>query len=65
MVVKAGNLKIIKYNEATEYTMPADFYLKNMNITNQLVKIAGKLFYANAGWIAKNKIIAVLAQEKT
>lgn len=61
LIVKASRMKIEKYEEWTEYTMPADFYLKNMNITNPLVKLAGRVFYANAKWLAKNKIIAVLA----
>jgi len=61
LIVKESGLRIEKYDEATEYTMPAEFYLKNMNITNPLVKFAGKVFYANAKWLAKNKIIAVLS----
>lgn len=63
LVVNESGLKIVKYDEATEYTMPADFYLKNMNITNPLIRLAGKVFYANAKLLAKNKIIAVLAQK--
>lgn len=62
LIVKESNLKIDKYEEWTEYTMPADFYMKNMNITNPLVKMVGRLFYANAKWLAKNKIIAVLSR---
>ncbi|MDQ3180684.1 MAG: class I SAM-dependent methyltransferase [Acidobacteriota bacterium] len=65
LIVKACNLKIIKYNEVTEYTMPAEFYMKNMNITNPLLKLAGKIFYANAKWLAKNKLIATLTLDKT
>ena len=61
MVIEESGLKIVKYDEATEYTMPADFYLKNMNISNPLIKLAGRLFYANAKLLAKNKIIAVLS----
>lgn len=62
LVVEKSGLKIIKYEEATEYTMPADFYLRNMNITNPLIKTVGRLFYANAKRLAKNKIIAVLSR---
>lgn len=61
MIVKESGLRIEKYDEATEYTMPAEFYLKNMNITNPLVKLAGNVFYAIAKWLAKNKIVAVLS----
>lgn len=61
LVVKQSNLKVVKYEETSEYTMPADFYLKNMGITNNLMKIAGRVFYGNAKWLAKNKILCVLS----
>lgn len=61
-VVQESGLKIIKYKEASEYTMPADFYLKNMGIQNSFVRAMGKIFYMNAKWLAKNKIVCVLSK---
>jgi SAM-dependent methyltransferase len=60
IVVERSNLVLTKYEEKTEYTMPADFYLKTMGISNPFVKFAARLFYRNAGWLAKNKIYCVL-----
>ncbi|MBW4662627.1 MAG: class I SAM-dependent methyltransferase [Chroococcus sp. CMT-3BRIN-NPC107] len=61
-VVQASGLKIVKYKEASEYTMPADFYLKNMTIHNSFVRAMGKIFYMNAKWLAKNKIVCLLSK---
>ena len=64
LVVKESNLEINKYEESSEYTMPANFYLKNMGITNPILKLAGRVFYGNAKWLAKNKIVCVLSSPK-
>lgn len=63
LVVHESGLKINKYMELSEYTMPADFYMKNMGVTNLLLKMAGRLFYGNAKWLAKNKIECVLSRQ--
>jgi len=60
-IVKKCWLKICKYVEVSEYTMPPDFYMKNMSITNPVLKLAGRVFYQNAKWLAKNKILCVLS----
>lgn len=62
MVVAASGLGIEKYQETSEYTMPARFYLRNMGITNPVLRLAGSLFYRNAKHLAKNKIMCVLAK---
>jgi 2-polyprenyl-3-methyl-5-hydroxy-6-metoxy-1,4-benzoquinol methylase len=62
LIVNKCNLSILKYAEESEYTMPADFYMKNMGITNPLIRFIGKLFYKNAKLIAKNKIMSVLTK---
>lgn len=62
-VVQGSGLKVIKYKETSEYTMPAIYYLKNMGIKNPLVRLAGRIFYGNAKWLAKNKIVCVLANK--
>ncbi len=61
LVVKESGLKISRYEESSEYTMPADFYMNNMGITNPVVMLMGRVFYGNAKWLAKNKIICVLS----
>lgn len=61
LVVLESGLKIDKYEESSEYTMPADFYMKNMGITNPILRLAGRVFYGNAKWLANNKIVSVLS----
>ena len=60
LVVKESNLNILKYEEKSEYTMPAGFYMRNMGITNPLMKLIGNMFYRSAKYLAKNKILCVL-----
>ena len=62
-IVKKSRLKVVAYEESSEYTMPAGFYMKNMGITNPLLKFMGHIFYKNAKWLAKNKIVSVLISE--
>jgi 2-polyprenyl-3-methyl-5-hydroxy-6-metoxy-1,4-benzoquinol methylase len=62
LVVKESGLVISKYDESSEYTMPADFYMHNMGVTNPMIKFIGRLFYGNAKRLAMNKIIAVLSK---
>jgi len=64
LVVQESGLKINKYEESSEYTMPADFYMKNMGIKNPILKLGGKIFYGNAKWLAKNKIVCVSSCKK-
>lgn len=59
-VVRESGLRISKYRESSEYTMPSDFYLTNMGINNPLLRLAGRVFYGNASWLARNKIVCVL-----
>lgn len=63
LVVRESGLEISKYEESSEYTMPAGFYMKNMGITNPITKLAGRVFYGNAKWLAKNKIVCVLSSQ--
>ena len=60
-VVHESGLAIERYEELSEYTMSSDFYLKNMGITNPILRLAGRIFYGNAKRIAKNKIQCVLS----
>jgi 2-polyprenyl-3-methyl-5-hydroxy-6-metoxy-1,4-benzoquinol methylase len=61
-IVSEAGLRVEKYHETSEYTMPAAFYLNNMGITNPVMKMAGGLFYRNAKYLAKNKIMSVLTR---
>jgi 2-polyprenyl-3-methyl-5-hydroxy-6-metoxy-1,4-benzoquinol methylase len=61
-VSKAG-LKVCKYKETNEYTMPAAYYLDNMRISNQLVRLAGFAFYRLAKSLARNKIMALVSRQ--
>lgn len=60
IAARNSGLRVVKYEETSEYTMPATFYLNNMGITNPVVRFFGGLFYRNARYIARNKIQCVL-----
>ena len=60
LVVKESGLLLSKHEEASEYTMPAGYYMKNMGIKNPLIRLMGSLFYRNARYLATNKIMCVL-----
>jgi 2-polyprenyl-3-methyl-5-hydroxy-6-metoxy-1,4-benzoquinol methylase len=63
LVVRNSGLKIDKYEESSEYTMPADYYMTNMGISNPILRLAGRIFYGNAKRLAKNKIVSVLSSQ--
>ena len=65
IVVIESGLEVFKYEESSEYTMPADFYMRNMGITNPIIRLAGKIFYGNAKLLAKNKIVCVLEHQNS
>lgn len=62
MITARSGLSIVRYCETSEYTMPPNFYLDNMGIKNPLMRFLGRLFYTNAKYLAKNKIMCVLAR---
>ena len=63
MASAKSGLRVDKYEEASEYTMPAAYYLANMGITNPVVRLLGSVFYRNARYLAKNKIMCVLTRK--
>jgi 2-polyprenyl-3-methyl-5-hydroxy-6-metoxy-1,4-benzoquinol methylase len=63
LVVRESGLRIDKYEESSEYTMPADYYMKNMGISNPILRLIGRVFYRNAKRLANNKIVSVLSSQ--
>ena len=62
--VERAGFKISKYKRITEFTQPAKYYLKFMNIRNRILIFIGEIFYKLAPYIARNKIISVIKSEK-
>ena len=58
--IKRAGFEIIKYKKLSEFTQPADFYLKKMKINNPIILMLGHLFYKYSSFIAKNKIMSVI-----
>lgn len=65
LVVEKAGLTLARYEELSEYTMPPSFYLRNMAIKNTALTFAGKIFYRNARFLARNKIMAVLVAQRS
>ncbi|HEX6372049.1 MAG TPA: class I SAM-dependent methyltransferase [Longimicrobium sp.] len=59
-VAEECGLRVERYRECSEFTMPAEYYLNNMGITSRWVRLVGRMFHAYAGVLARNKIMAVL-----
>lgn len=62
-VIDKAGFKIQKYVELSEFTQKPDYYLNNMGVTNKIIIFLGRLFYRNARYIAKNKIMCVLVKK--
>lgn len=62
-VLNECGMNVSKYKEVSEYTMPAEYYMKNMGINNPILKLVGQVFYREARFIAKNKILCVLSKQ--
>lgn len=63
-VVHESGLALSKFGTLSEYTMPSAFYMRNMGIHNPLVRLAARLFYSNAKYLARNKFICVLSRNR-
>lgn len=59
-VVRQSGLWVERYQECSEFTMPADYYMDSMGIGNPLLRTLGRMFYSSARVLARNKIMAVL-----
>ena len=62
LAVKKAGLKVDRYAECDEFTMPPEFYMRNMGITNPVLTFAGRLFYRTAKLFVRNKIMATLVK---
>lgn len=62
IVVSGSGLAITKKALISEYTMPANFYLNAMQLTNPVIRFIGRIFYRTAKMLARNKIICLLQQ---
>lgn len=60
--INAAELRVEKFKISSEFTMPWNFYLDQMGITNPLLRIGGMLFYKNARWLANNKYFVTLSK---
>lgn len=63
-VIDTAGFKTEKYVELNEFTMKAEYYLKNMGISNKLILSLGNLFYNIAKPIVKNKIQCLLVKKE-
>lgn len=64
-IVQKSGYSIDKYEESSEFTMPANFYMHNMGIKNPLLIWIGQLFYINAKLLANNKIVCLLSRSNS
>jgi len=62
IVAKECGLEVKKFALLSEYTMPANYYLKNMGIDNPILTTIGNVFYRVSRYAAKNKIMSVLGK---
>jgi 2-polyprenyl-3-methyl-5-hydroxy-6-metoxy-1,4-benzoquinol methylase len=58
--LERSGLRVKKYLETSEFTMPPEYYLNNMGLNHPAVRFLGRLFYRFARQLANNKILAVL-----
>ncbi len=61
-VVSKAGLKLKRYREISEFTMPPEYYLSNMGINNSIVKVLGRMLHRFAHFLVRNKIMAVLSK---
>lgn len=60
IAVRRAGLRIEKMTTWAEFTLPYEYYLTNMGITHPAVRFAGRVMYAAARFILRNKIVCVL-----
>ena len=61
--IRKSGYEIVKFVRLSEYTQPADFYLRNMKVKSPLIKLLGYFFYLLSPLIAKNKIMSLIEKK--
>lgn len=61
--IRKSGYEIVKFVRLSEYTQPADFYLRNMKVKSPLIKLIGHFFYLLSPLIAKNKIMSLIEKK--
>jgi len=61
VVVKNAGMRVQSFSRLSEYTQDADFYLNNMKINSWIVRLAGRVFFKLAPFIARNKIMSIVS----
>jgi 2-polyprenyl-3-methyl-5-hydroxy-6-metoxy-1,4-benzoquinol methylase len=55
-------LRPVKSTTWAEFTMPWEFYVNNMGITNPALRFAARVVYGVSGLVLRNKIVCVLGK---
>jgi 2-polyprenyl-3-methyl-5-hydroxy-6-metoxy-1,4-benzoquinol methylase len=61
----ASGLAVRRRTTWAEFTMPPDFYLHNMGVSNPLMRASGRAMYHAARWILRNKAVCLLERPRT
>jgi 2-polyprenyl-3-methyl-5-hydroxy-6-metoxy-1,4-benzoquinol methylase len=62
--IDSAGLVIVKQEHWNEYTQTPDYYLRNMGITNPLLKLGGRLLFEFGGMLTKNKSIVLVENKR-
>jgi 2-polyprenyl-3-methyl-5-hydroxy-6-metoxy-1,4-benzoquinol methylase len=60
LAIQSSGLAVLKLCTWAEFTMPAEYYLDNMHITNSAVRALGHAMYRASALILRNKLACVL-----
>ena len=58
--IERADLEVKRWERWGEYTQEPGYYLKNMGITNPVIRLAGRLLYRLGGGLARNKLAVLL-----
>ncbi len=62
VATERARLRVVKSSTWAEFTMPWEFYVNNMGITNPVLRFAARAAYKASGLILRNKIACVLGK---
>lgn len=60
LAAQASGLAVLKRDTWAEFTMPAEYYLDNMQIKSSVVRALGHAMYRASGLVVRNKLVCVL-----